>query len=318
MNYFCKKRWLYHFATLLLLVWSATAHTEVPAKAHSLKAEAYSSSRVVKLITPRIKCNPFGSPIEAGVTVSKLQSELISERSKDSEWTPKNPKWERLQALLSKEINTRNGFEAYERLGQLASEMVGTELDETLASAVESLFSDSELKELLDVYGTSSGRMFSEVQPFLFTALSDGISRTRAMLLNRTPLPNITVSESEFQTTLSLFDEYLKMEWASSNPEKTENGRLTAAILVASGVRVNYGEIANTWNHIPLREQREIAQWRNSPLGLKEREAIGNMPSQLIASGICSQEKRAIRKTKILATLREKWRKLLDADGQKN
>jgi hypothetical protein len=280
--------------------------------------QRYSSIRAEKIIKPQMLCDAFGLT-ESADAILALQKEVLAQSPRSAHLDSKNPEWQRLKKILDSDISPRQGFD---KLLERSKKLVNTELDELLPEVVGRYLSKIELEQILNHYSQSGGMKFSKIQPELFEALDSGISRVRAMMLNRAlglkggeQPQKFDAPEAEIEQTLSLFDEYVRIQWARSPPQYSEHGTRTTALLAASGVSQNYSKITEIWNRLSDTEKLEVLEWRKSAIALREREALAKIFAETRAS-TCGTEKTKVRKTKILADIKEKWMKQIDTSSQ--
>jgi len=228
-----------------------------------------------------------------------------------SDWNPNNPAWPTVLATIRADLQkTLEKVAADPRVAESSAKV-----QEILLDGIAHTLTESELRGLVEFYGSPLGTHYSKVydqmtvefargQPAMVEAASEG-----RRLGNP---PTAGPEQAAMQEILGLFDESYKMRlgMVDPGPGKDRSGLQALGFIIVGALQARFTEINRLWHQLDDDERRRIVAFRQSELAKRERAAIfeaakGLQPMISDPNGIVHMQGKA------LEDLNRKWRALI-------
>lgn len=287
-------------ATALAILLSSVAFAGTP--------ESVELSRQYVAIRPGLfsdagSLNAGASPM-ADDLLALLATEALRHLKETPDWTQDNPEWKRMQRVIMQDLLAiRDEMKSDPRW-----ESINSKFTEIFVSGLAEHLSQDQLIELVHYYSTTPGKQFAEIQPKMIAEVYLGVTQMHKLNATRQKPQLPTPDKEEFSRLFSLFEESLKIQWASLDPgpKGDRSGLQALPMIMQIGTHINFARIEALWQSIPEQDRVAILAWRNSDLGKAERAAI--FESAKGVQSIFNPQDEAKRFMDRFSSLEKKWR----------
>lgn len=136
---------------------------------------------------------------------------------------------------------------------------------------------ESDLRRLVDFYGSPVGRRYSEIETQMAEVAKAGRQR-------RAEAPKaLDLKNAELREILGLFDEQYRVRMAliDPGPGKDTSILLTTRLRLAMLIQMQFQELRTIWYHLTEEDRTAILAFRDSDVGQTEREALSEAAKDL-------------------------------------
>lgn len=206
--------------------------------------------------------------------ISAAAQSAVHRLSDKADWTPDKPEWQRMQAVVEKDMKAlrdRMRDDPHPR-------EVSARLEEAFRAKLVAVLSPEQLQALVDYYGSAPGKAFTATRTQLLDDVSDGVGKARQMAEQgkRPALEAAKADPDEVKQVLSLFDEnvWIQQGVMDPGPDGDRSRLKSLPVMMTMGTQMNFDEIEQHWKALPDSARAAILAWRAAPLGQAERQAI--------------------------------------------
>ncbi len=204
--------------------------------------------------------------------IKHLFESVINSNPKSKHWVAGHPARKALSDALEPELTKLTDLTI--RTRGLATSV---NLRDVFIDGIASMFSETELQELLAYYSGPQGKLLISKQQTINERVQISLLTQQANFSSNVEWPRRTNPDPEkMREILSLFDEAVKIQLAISDPgpDGDRTGLQAIGMATTAGVVDVFPEILAEWEQIPLSDRLEILNRRKSAQGLNEREVI--------------------------------------------
>lgn len=191
-----------------------------------------------------------------------------------SDWNPSNPEWRRMAKIVEQDLaKLREDAAVGSHPAEIAKQIEGV-----FVRGFAARLSTDQLRALVHYYSVTPGKNFAEVQAKMLDAVDEGIVEIQRQaaagqrIVPKQPPPDA----NEFRQLATLLDERLKIQLAALDPgpKGDRSGLQALPMVMAMGLEASFKRIDALWTALPEQTRTAILDWRESPLGKAERNAI--------------------------------------------